>query len=403
MKIDFSEWRSEPREMNDDEIDLVSTSSTTADASPIILNRTDRIQTKFEPMIIDNEKAPEKCVSGKLVYEKKREKDSEFPTEKLTRQAVKVGEHMEIKLDTSETYSLYNGLKILYELKNDIGNTPAGSATYTKVDNSFRQFYAIIQNDPSAARLLGQEQNYELVKLLLRLITQTDSLDSLKNSLNALEDSNVSTLNNALNVERLGRVLDLLEENLDNSSEEDWQRIFQDNQWILSQIFSCPCTIFEQKAYVGGKGLSNSGGNVCDFIYQNSITQNVALVEIKTPCTPLIGSAYRGTFSLSSDLSGAINQVINYKDNLTKEYYSLFHNSQTSFEVFNPKCFVIVGKIDVLDNNQISTLENYRNSLTNVDIITFDELVRRIKDMLMIFSNEDDYSGSFDEQEDYPF
>ena len=388
IKFNLSDSRSTPREMNDKEIDLVSTSAATADASPIILNKTEMIQTKFEPKLVNNENSPEKCISGKLIYEKKRKNDVEFPTEKVTRGSLKVGDHMEISLNTSETYELFNGLQRLYQLKSDIGNTPIGSVTYTEVDNSFRQFYSIIQNDPSAARLLAEEENYELVKLLLKLITQVDSLDSLKNSLMELGEANVSTLSNALNIEKLRRILILLKENLDNDNEKDWQRIFNEHQWILSQMFSYPYTIYEEKAYVGGKDISNSGGNICDFIYQNSITQNAALIEIKTPNTPLIGQRYRGTFSLSANLSGAINQVLNYKDNLTKEYYLLCGKSQVKYEAFNPKCFVLAGKITSLDSAQVSTLENYRNSLMNIEIITFDELIRKVTDMLSLFDSE---------------
>jgi hypothetical protein len=81
------------------------------------------------------------------------------------------------------------------------------------------------------------------------------------------------------------------------------------------------------KAYVGGKGIDNTNGNVCDFIYQNNMTQNIALIKIKTPCTSLLGNKYRGTYSLSPDLSGVGNQILNYKDKLTKEYYASCHNS----------------------------------------------------------------------------
>lgn len=404
MKIDLSSYRSEPREMRDGEIDLVSTSLKTADASPIVLNKTEMIQTKFKPVLVENDKEPQKCVSGKLIHEKKRKVDGEFPTEKLTRQSVKVGEFIEISLGTSETYALFQGLKSLYGLYEDIGQTPMGSTTYTKVDSSFKQFQSIIQNDPSAARLLGQSENFELVKLLLQIITQVDSLDSLKNSLKELEQSNVVALTNVINIERLERVLKIIEENIDNDKEEIWQNIFAENQWILSQIFSCPCTIFEEKAYVGGKGISNVGGNVCDFIYQNNLTQNIALIEIKTPCTPLFGSQYRGTYSLSSDMSGAINQMLNYKDNLTKEYYANCYNTSKFFEVLTPKCFLIIGKIHGLDKTQIAALENYRNSLTNVTIITFDELIQRTKDMVAIFSSEIESSDvDIEEGDDLPF
>lgn len=168
----------------------------------------------------------------------------------------------------------------------------------------------------------------------------------------------------------------------------------------MAQIFACPCTIFADKAYVGGKGINNSGGNLCDFIYQNSLSQNVALIEIKTPCTELIGNQYRGTYSFSYDLSGAVNQVLNYRDKLTKEYYSLCHQGSEPFEVLSPKCVVIIGKMASLTPGQVAAFENFRNSLGNVLILTFDELYQRIVDLISVLSESPAQEQNSIEQND---
>ena len=380
-------------DMTTDTVDVISTSTVTANTSPITLSQTEILRFKFLPTLVDNKKEPNKSVSGKLLYEKKRKNDSHFPSEtagssvKVSRGAVKVGDWMEFQLNTSETYELYQGLKHLYALYDDIGEIPYGSATYTRVDSSLRQFLSIIQNDPSAARMIGNEENYDLFKTLLRLITQTSSLDSLKKSLAELQDENAQYLAMSLNIVKLQRVATLMADNLDNNSEEFWQTtVFKENQWVLAQIFACPCTIFSDKAYVGGKGVDNSGGNLCDFIYQNRLSQNVALIEIKTPCTEIIGNSYRGTYSFSHELSGAVNQVLNYRDNLTKSYYTLCHQSASQFEVLSPKCVVIIGKLASMNSTQIAAFESFRNSLSGVQILTFDELYQRVIDLIAILS-----------------
>ena len=379
--------------MTTDTVDVISTSTVTANTSPITLSQTEILRFKFLPTLVDNKKEPNKSVSGKLLYEKKRKNDSHFPSEtagssvKVSRGAVKVGDWMEFQLNTSETYELYQGLKHLYALYDDIGEIPYGSATYTRVDSSLRQFLSIIQNDPSAARMIGNEENYDLFKTLLRLITQTSSLDSLKKSLAELQDENAQHLAMSLNIVKLQRVATLMADNLDNNSEEFWQTtVFKENQWVLAQLFACPCTIFSDKAYVGGKGVDNSGGNLCDFIYQNRLSQNVALIEIKTPCTEIIGNSYRGTYSFSHELSGAVNQVLNYRDNLTKSYYTLCHQSASQFEVLSPKCVVIIGKLASMNSTQIAAFESFRNSLSGVQILTFDELYQRVIDLIAILS-----------------
>lgn len=380
-------------DMTTDTVDVISTSTVTANTSPITLSQTEILRFKFLPTLVDNKKEPNKSVSGKLLYEKKRKNDSHFPSEtagssvKVSRGAVKVGDWMEFQLNTSETYELYQGLKHLYALYDDIGEIPYGSATYTRVDSSLRQFLSIIQNDPSAARMIGNEENYDLFKTLLRLITQTSSLDSLKKSLAELQDENAQHLAMSLNIVKLQRVATLMADNLDNNSEEFWQTtVFKENQWVLAQIFACPCTIFSDKAYVGGKGVDNSGGNLCDFIYQNRLSQNVALIEIKTPCTEIIGNSYRGTYSFSHELSGAVNQVLNYRDNLTKSYYTLCHQSASQFDVLSPKCVVIIGKLASMNSTQIAAFESFRNSLSGVQILTFDELYQRVIDLIAILS-----------------
>lgn len=340
-------------------------------------------------------KNPTSLYLEKYFFEKKRKNDDLFPTDitiacdKVSRGSIRVGNWIELKLNTSETYALYIGLKQLYELYENMEKIPYGPATYTRVDSSLKQFLSIIQNDPSAARLIGKEENYELVKILLRLITQTDSLESLKKSLSELQNDNLQHLSSSLNLENLKRAEKLMKDNLENNDEEFWQsKVFKEYQWVLSQIFACSCTIFADKAYVGGKNIANRGGNVYDFIYQNKLSQNIALIEINTPCTEIIGNSYRGTYSFSYALSGAVNQVLNYRDKFAKEYYSLCKNRDEKFELLTPKCVVVIGKISKLTTDQIAAFENYRNSLNNIIIIIFDELYERISDLIAILSDE---------------
>ena len=58
----------EVHDMTADTVDVVSTSSVTADASPIVLNQTDMLRLKFLPTLVKNENEPQKSVSGKLRF-----------------------------------------------------------------------------------------------------------------------------------------------------------------------------------------------------------------------------------------------------------------------------------------------------------------------------------------------
>ena len=378
-------------------IDVVSRSAMTADATPVVLSSTERFRFRFMPMLVDNQNNPEQSVRGKLLLERKPKNEKYFPTdsvapcEKVTRGSAKNGDWVEIELHSEETYNLFIGLKKLYDLSGCMNGIPFGSARFAQIDSSFSSFLEVIQNDPSAARMIGEPQNFELIKILLQLITQTSSHESLKNSLSSLANENLQALTTSASLEGLKRVEALMRENLDNGKEEFWQqKVFNENQWVLAQIFSCPCTIYAQKAFVGGKSLDNKGGNVCDFIYRNKMTQNVALIEIKTPCTEIVGKPYRETYSMSLDMSGAVNQVLNYRDELQKNFSTLTRDLEEADTVraFSPKCVVVIGKISTLNAKQQKAFELYRNSFNNLTIITFDELHQKICDLMSVFKED---------------
>ena len=378
-------------------IDVVSRSAMTADATPVVLSSTERFRFRFMPMLVDNQNNPEQSVRGKLLLERKSKNEKYFPTdsvapcEKVTRGSAKNGDWVEIELHSEETYNLFMGLKKLYDLSGCMNGIPFGSARFAQIDSSFSSFLEVIQNDPSAARMIGEPQNFELIKILLQLITQTSSHESLKNSLSSLANENLQALTTSASLEGLKRVEALMRENLDNGKEEFWQqKVFNENQWVLAQIFSCPCTIYAQKAFVGGKSLDNKAGNVCDFIYRNKMTQNVALIEIKTPCTEIVGKPYRETYSMSLDMSGAVNQVLNYRDELQKNFSTLTRDLEEADTVraFSPKCVVVIGKISTLNAKQQKAFELYRSSFNNLTIITFDELHQKICDLMSVFKED---------------
>ncbi|TWO30673.1 DUF4263 domain-containing protein [Seonamhaeicola sediminis] len=173
--------------------------------------------------------------------------------------------------------------------------------------------------------------------------------------------------------------------------EKKWQGFLKKHSWIFSYIFSFPIILHEDEAYVGGKGISNKNGKVADFLVKNNLTNNVAFIEIKTHKTDLVkkGSAYRGNdvFSMSSDLSGGISQVLNQRDNFQKQFAIHKMNSEDKgFETFNSKCVVLMGSISDLSDKELGSFELFRSNSKDVEILTFDELLARfnnLKELMM--------------------
>lgn len=176
------------------------------------------------------------------------------------------------------------------------------------------------------------------------------------------------------------------------SLEKRWHKFFKENDWIFSYILLLPVVIYGDEIYVGGKNVKNKGGKIADFLYKNSLTNNASIIEIKTHKTPICNkNAYRGTnvFPLNGKFTGAINQILVQKDKLLKKYASLLQEEKENekandfFDVFNPRCVLVVGSVSDMTKNQRSNFDIFRNSMGNVEIITFDE----IKEKLDNFAN----------------
>lgn len=203
--------------------------------------------------------------------------------------------------------------------------------------------------------------------------------EAFNEALPKLNDLFINTDHALLGMNRFIKVTDFWKKNKYNNVESIWHEFFTTHNWVLSQCFALPFILFNDKAYAGGKDISNKNGSILDFIYRNKLYENVSILEIKTPSTAIIGHEYRdGVISISSELTGAINQLLHYKDRLQKEYYISQYNSNDSFQALNPKCILIIGSISSLTIREKQNFELFRSELKSIEIITYDELFEKI-------------------------
>lgn len=199
-------------------------------------------------------------------------------------------------------------------------------------------------------------------------------------------------LSSALNVKNLKRLEKEIEENMKNSDESYWQNFFSKNAWALSQLFASPLMICGGARYVGGKNITNSNAKITDFIYKNNLTNNIALIEIKTPCTKLFSdSDYRSQISNQShELVGAVNQLLVQKQTCYENYTAIRSSSiddlGEDFYVQNIKSILLIGKINDLSVDNKKQFERYRNELRSIEIVTFDELLEKVKALLELLT-----------------
>jgi len=186
------------------------------------------------------------------------------------------------------------------------------------------------------------------------------------------------------------RIIDILriwDLNSKNSLEAFWQTTFGAHSYALSQAFSVPVVLIGEGAYVGGMAVDRKSAKYADFLYSHESSKEAMLVEIKTPITSLLGRPYRGTFQPSAELSGAVMQALDYRRSLAMDHgAAITAGTDHQLDAFSPRCIVLIGNGDQLDSvKKRNAFEMYRSNLRDVEVVTYDELFRKLEILASIF------------------
>ncbi|MBU1085617.1 MAG: Shedu immune nuclease family protein [Candidatus Beckwithbacteria bacterium] len=190
------------------------------------------------------------------------------------------------------------------------------------------------------------------------------------------------------------------------SKDEDvWQKFFEDNKWIfgygLEYVFNAPIDKNKFEQTLKGNNFLEFGKRPDGVLKTLGIVQFLNIVEIKTNKKPLMDeNMYRSSqvWQPSSELSGAVSQSQQYIRASIKNLTELIElkdvdGNRTGKEifVFNPKCFLIIGDMHnefidgekrVLNPDKLACFEYYRKNLFTPEIITFDQLYFRAKNII---------------------
>lgn len=230
--------------------------------------------------------------------------------------------------------------------------------------------------------------------------------------LNKIASTTVSNLDlkaiNELEIKKYTLIMDIIENTLStkqNLSEKDWQKLMVQFLLLLFPKYILVIeniTIHDYYSNLGQKtnryidiGLVDSSGNL-------------DIIEIKKPFDNEIlrRAEYRGNSIPTSVLSGSIMQAEKYlfhlskwgikgEGTLTKKYENRLPSGM-SIHISNPKAIIIVGR-DQIDNgtmteNQKLDFEIIKRKYTNMmDIITYDDLLRRLSRTISALKNQETF------------
>jgi hypothetical protein len=180
----------------------------------------------------------------------------------------------------------------------------------------------------------------------------------------------------------LQEMISKYEEKLGQSlNETKWQSFFEANTFILSMAFAVPTIFVRATPYVHGKRVTGHGGKYSDFLMRGQGTGNVALIEIKAPGTKLLTPYRSEQQGPSPELTGAITQVLGQRRRLITGWANLKLDDDGTLkdtEAYSPQAVVLIGTLPASKLDR-EPFETFRQVLKDITVLTFDELLARLK------------------------
>ena len=310
-------------------------------------------------------------------------------------------------IDTSDFDTLRKRLNSTTNMGQIAGRTVKRAETYN--------FLAEILGRPPVSIEMGR---HRLRKLFTRAVLNDDTnlseeeqdevIGVVTRNMKSISESRperLVRLQNDLELANLENFIDRFRAMLEEGHAEFvWQEFFDTNPLILSLAFGYPIIKIGQQASVGGRKLFGGGEKITDFLTKNKMTNNAAVVEIKTPKAKLLSKEFRGgVYSPSRVLSESIVQALDQKYQFQRDIFGIKDRSGIhDIETYAVQCCLVIGTIPQGEDEKKS-FELYRGNSKDVHIVTFDELLEKLIQLRDVLSLSDDASGKLLPEAKVPF
>lgn len=360
-----------------------------AECEPVVLRSGPTTRLVFHPRLVVNKQNASQPVIGDFIYQRRKKNDEWEDLSSSRINAISPGTGIKLSLKPWEAHTVAEvvlGLDVFFKQN---GGLPNGKVT---VDLSTHPKGLDLSGDAATrARRVIEASGVEGLASVLEWASEFPDVKAAVEELSRLKINDLQKINTITGLSTLKRVVSLWDREKNNQEEKFWQQKLKRHPFVLSQVLAAPLVIIDGTMYVGGKGIQNTGGKYPDFILQNVLTHNTLVVEIKEPRTPLLGGVYRkpDIYNVSDQLSGAVMQVMKYRDEFLKDYWSLKGRSKINFRASNPPCLVVIGNREqLISDDEVEAFELYRGGLRDVQVVTFDELFEKTRMLICILEGE---------------
>ena len=373
--------------------DINSTSKVTAEVQAMVLRQNNHMRIVYVPKIIDKSDDWMTSISGCFIAQRKGINDNWEDINGISLSNLKKGEWTKFDLSSEEwldSLAYADKLREMCVKEKDFRKIQNKQVLILDEDinkDEIKKTIDALMNCKEQKEFISElMNNSDIINKIL------DNKEEVNLFLKNITDDNKVNIFNAINLNLLNpkKLID----NIDNSSEQFWQNLFKANPYYLSLIAPTILQIICGQSYMGAKAIDNSGSSIADFTYKQGI-DNICIIEIKTPVTKLVeNDRYReNVYAPSFELVSAVVQIKEQKDSFMKEDNSIRNKSidnDIEFRAFDPKCYLIIGNSSDLNVTQIKSLNLFRNELNSVEIITFNELIDKIKLLYKILGGRND-------------
>lgn len=352
-----------------DEIDTHYIKGGFASAGEIELHKTKTTRTVFRPAIHSG------GVRGELVRQKIGKDGKWADSSDVDFRKAPPDSGVKIDLDTAGTKLLSDKLNSLYTVQSK--GVEIGDQKY-------------IVGKQSEVMIIDDKSKQKAIQELLDKGYSEDFWKSLSKS---NPDLATKLAIAQVQVDKQG-VIRQFEEAMETHAGDEsfWQIFFEKHPWLLESAFSASAFMLNGETYLGGKlpaGRQGRGGVATDYLFGDASTKSFAVVDIKKPNSGLVGPIYRGdagsgsdneVYSMHNELSGGVVQVRNQITVAIEHYHSVLGPGfKDKINRIHPKGVLVTGKLEGLSERQRASLNQFRQGQYSLTIITFDELLNRVK------------------------
>lgn len=352
--------------------EVMKLSPYTVEVDDRVLTSTSSTRLIIRPtIIVANRKDPDATVKIDLIHQRKSPNGQWEDVPGEPQSTLKAGQEIKLTLKSGPTLALYQELEKIYKIAKDKGHS------YNKTS------YVLNREDEVIKTIEGR------TSIISSLLSQGYSDEVWKELIRASPDL-VTRLSYARIQEERKKNLEEFKTNLGKQlSEPLWQIFFEKNTWIFGYGLSYKfLNLFCNQPHYGGAKLTGKGMERGDFFaHTEAETRFTVLLEIKRPDSRLLGdNQYRnGAWQLGSELVGGVSQIqANCSTWEIEGSRSNFNREKLQDEkiyTVMPKGILVIGQTEQLKGNieGRNTFERFRRSLSNPEVITYDELYERAK------------------------